>query len=333
MSVAPWQRRLLGRLRAHPAIRLLIILWVTVCLVAVTNIAGLVLWMALAAPVEIEAGVGFHAGQEAAREAFLARIAQPDWRARAGVREATWRETEHAERCGALGLQLTLHGEGQFVPMRVVRALSAAGEGLGAWPCGYRYRLGTPARLPDMLLFGALPVALVLGIALVFAARSPRGRALLLGWQARVHAPAAVALGLMAGLVSIAGVAAIGYGLMALGFTFRESPFDLRAEASLAIVGLALAVPLIEEYAFRAFALERSAAILGPGGALLLTSLLFAVLHFPDGLVMSLMYLLVGLWLGLLWLRFRSLLLNVIAHATHNAAALLLALVASGTAG
>jgi membrane protease YdiL (CAAX protease family) len=109
---------------------------------------------------------------------------------------------------------------------------------------------------------------------------------------------------------------------------FREGMVQLlRAgtpyEWMVRILGLAVGAAVAEEILFRGFiqtSLERSA--LGRAGAILLTSLLFAVMHvIPQGYVS---YTLAGLVLGIVALATRSILIPILIHAVNNASAIVL---------
>lgn len=81
---------------------------------------------------------------------------------------------------------------------------------------------------------------------------------------------------------------------------------------------IVMLMPLIEEIVFRAWLLEAWRKVIGPGAALMLSSVMFSLIH-PMGVVENLIFLLPGILLGLLWLRTRSLPACCIAHGGYNA--------------
>ncbi len=109
---------------------------------------------------------------------------------------------------------------------------------------------------------------------------------------------------------------------------FREGIVGLlKAETAyewiVRILGLAIGAAVAEEVLFRGFiqkSLERSS--LGRVGAILLTSFLFAVMHFiPQGLAS---YTLAGLVLGITAIATESILIPILIHVANNAAAIML---------
>ena len=109
---------------------------------------------------------------------------------------------------------------------------------------------------------------------------------------------------------------------------FRESIVGLlKAETAyewiIRILGLAVGAAVAEEVLFRGFiqkSLERSS--LGRVGAILLTSFLFAVMHFiPQGLAS---YTLAGLVLGITAIATESILIPILIHVVNNVVALML---------
>lgn len=90
------------------------------------------------------------------------------------------------------------------------------------------------------------------------------------------------------------------------------------AEAPVAgFVHTCLLAPLVEEILMRGFVLRGLAPLYGPLPALLISSVLFALLHF--NMVQTFSALICGLILGLLYLHTGSLLCCVLAHAGYNA--------------
>lgn len=126
-----------------------------------------------------------------------------------------------------------------------------------------------------------------------------------------------------------AALAVLGYGglLHALDALPGAAPgLDLPPGSGLVIVAIAVLVaPIIEEVVFRYWLLGRWAPLIGSAAALLLSSAIFAAIHMDFGAWALGGRLIVGLALGVLWLRTRSLWACIAVHAGWNAVVLLLA--------
>ena len=90
------------------------------------------------------------------------------------------------------------------------------------------------------------------------------------------------------------------------------------------LLTLILLIPLAEEIAFRSWLLDRLGQVLAPSIALLISAAAFSAVH-PMGFIANLIFLLPGLVWGYLWLRYRSLFVCTLAHATYNATAITMA--------
>ena len=104
------------------------------------------------------------------------------------------------------------------------------------------------------------------------------------------------------------------------GMAAHQLGYALRIETVWhAVLYLALA-PLLEEYVFRSqFQQWIADRFRAPLFALLLSSLTFAAFHIPWIGWVAVGMLVPGLMLGLYWLRFRNLWLNVALHSVMNA--------------
>lgn len=98
---------------------------------------------------------------------------------------------------------------------------------------------------------------------------------------------------------------------------YQESVARVAAAPAAGFVRTCLLAPLVEEILMRGFVLRGLMPSYGLLTALLLSSALFALLHF--NMVQTLSALLCGLVLGLLYLYTGSLLCCVLAHAGYNA--------------
>ncbi len=81
--------------------------------------------------------------------------------------------------------------------------------------------------------------------------------------------------------------------------------------------------PVVEEYVFRAWMLERFSRVMPAWLALVLTALAFAAVHVPQDAVPALELAVGGALLGLTWLWTRSWLACALAHGFYNGAVLL----------
>ena len=89
-----------------------------------------------------------------------------------------------------------------------------------------------------------------------------------------------------------------------------------------AFIHVCLLAPVTEEILMRGFALNGLKRTYGSGTALLVSSLLFALLHF--NMVQTLSAFICGLILGILYLRTGSLLCCMLAHGGYNLISFLL---------
>ena len=99
------------------------------------------------------------------------------------------------------------------------------------------------------------------------------------------------------------------------------------------IPGQILAVtlgPIVEEICVRGVLLRLLARALGGVGAILVTSALFAVLHWPASILKLGCIAVTGAVYGYVVVRFRSTALAAVAHTAHNAAILAFGVIANG---
>ena len=90
----------------------------------------------------------------------------------------------------------------------------------------------------------------------------------------------------------------------------------LASAPAASFVRVCLLAPFVEEHLMRGLILKGLHRSIGPAGALLLSSLLFALLHF--NMVQTLSALICGLVLGVLYLKTRSVTACILAHAGYN---------------
>jgi membrane protease YdiL (CAAX protease family) len=198
-------------------------------------------------------------------------------------------------------------------------ALATAGLSV----CARSYRLESSATDAIAAGLGWGSVLVALGVLAVMTRwRRRDGR---LPWSPRVTATAAIGLGLAAAALAVG----LEYALLQLADAFElplpDSP-DVAAlrtpSAWLGVLAVVVAAPFVEEFAFRAWFLEQASKAVGALPALALSVVPFTFVHGPQTLMHGAIFVVAGLVLGLLWLRTRSLLCCVVAHAGHNAAVL-----------
>ncbi len=103
---------------------------------------------------------------------------------------------------------------------------------------------------------------------------------------------------------------------------FQQVMHGLRGwNLTLAVLGLGLAPALGEEFLFRGLLLRGLVGKLGAMGALLVSALFFGLVHFDP--VHSVAATLIGLYLGVAFLRTGSLLPGIICHAINNVIAVI----------
>lgn len=102
------------------------------------------------------------------------------------------------------------------------------------------------------------------------------------------------------------------------GVEVAESPFGVRWEILLGVI----AAPLTEEPLFRGAILGTMRKHLGARESLIISSVAFAICHFS--IISLVTHVPMGLYFGWLSLRTRSLWPGILAHALHNALALLI---------
>lgn len=199
-------------------------------------------------------------------------------------------------------------------------------------PAVFLHLLKVPAPWKDLG-----PVLLSFGAAALWAVRAlPQGgfsiRELAGGWPRRsawslvlvvVFNNLALSIGLY-GLSHLIGVPLVE--TRDIGPSAREATFEARA-LFLVLVAM-VAAPLVEELVFRGVLFRKLRFQRGAGPALMLTTLLFAVLHPGRQLNMALL----GIQLILLYTSTRTLLAPVLAHLINNSLAVV-GLLASSDAG
>lgn len=97
---------------------------------------------------------------------------------------------------------------------------------------------------------------------------------------------------------------------------YQETIRHLTDSSVTSFIQVCLLAPIIEEILMRGFLLNGLVPRYGTAAALLLSSMLFAILHF--NMVQSLSAFLCGILLGLLYLTTNSVLCCIIAHSVYN---------------
>lgn len=236
------------------------------------------------------------------------------------------------ERCGeqAVTMAITFHSgllEERLSEIHAEWKQRLRAAGLGPACTGLRVQgdilslNGAQWMLPLLLL----PLALMV---LVFHALSRRGRMPLwinwADWQPRVGVSTAIRLGMGAALVCLVGA----FLLAALFDTMGWIPDPPTLPESIALWPLMLLAaffaPVFEEFVFRAWMLERLSRVMPAVIGLLISTGVFVAFHLPTSVFAWLNLYLVGLLLGLLWLRTRSLVAVSVAHGLYNGCLLVL---------
>ena len=167
------------------------------------------------------------------------------------------------------------------------------------------------------LFFGSLPMLGVLLLLWALSVKSVRVRKTFFDWQPELGGIKAIGAGLALGLLLFLAVAAF---LKLLAGDGTYDPFEEFRGTNIVLIMIVLGVsaPVIEEYLFRALLLHRLCKSLNQMVALMVTSIVFAVAHFPSDWVVAIALLMIGTAIGVLWLRTRSLLACIVAHSTYN---------------
>ncbi|MBZ0222928.1 MAG: CPBP family intramembrane metalloprotease [Dokdonella sp.] len=167
--------------------------------------------------------------------------------------------------------------------------------------------------------FGQAALALLV-LLLIWRRRSgSSGSGLIAHWTPRMVGRAALHWGVGGGLGLIAfsvAAAALWY-LSGVDLPPERPPMGTMAAITVLVGGLLIA-PIFEEYVFRAWLLEQLSHVMPIWFALSLSALAFMLIHVPSNWPLVAIYMIDGILLGLLWLRTRSLLSNVIAHGLTN---------------
>lgn len=108
-----------------------------------------------------------------------------------------------------------------------------------------------------------------------------------------------------------------GYELIPYSDIFDKFGDTWRSPAM--YLSMSLAIPLIEETAFRAWLIPLASRSIGQAGAILLSIILFAAAHVHFDWPSMLFYLSAGAIFSLLWFWTRSLATCVLAHGVYNA--------------
>ncbi len=140
------------------------------------------------------------------------------------------------------------------------------------------------------------------------------------------HALFTGALGFLIAIFAIASITGLTLLLWPTGletlFNATHNPTNFNELSWYFLTAVVLA-PILEEFIFRGLLLERWSFKWGVRRGLLLTSLAFALVHFPSHGVMVTGPFLAGFLLGYLRLRFASLWLPILAHMVNNALVIL----------
>jgi|GEM_PF-3389290 len=232
--------------------------------------------------------------------------------------------------CGPQALEIRTVARARNLEARDLLAdaeRAAKDAGLGA-PCeGARIRINP---IPGLRSLTAIGADLIAPLLLFLVWRSRRGRPWLIDWAdwtPRVDLGGAFRWGvgigaldtaIMLGMAWLAQLAGLGQGSEAILIQGMK-----RADQPWLVPLFVVCAPLVEEYVFRAWMLERFRRVMPAWLALALSALAFMIMHVPHGVVSALVITSAGLLFGLTWLRTRSWLACTLAHAFHNSAVLI----------
>lgn len=259
--------------------------------------------------------------------AELKRAIRAAWPARAPERVEFERLEQFTERGYCEGPVVRVEVQYRALPFAAINRdyqdvlKTAAPAGLGPQCSGKIFSVQPP---PHASLL-APPAALFAGGVMLLAWRSRRGRRGRINWAdwaARVEPRTALSWGAACAAAMFAFALLVEAISAVTGWPLPGHPLQPDSRAALApLLPLAvIAAPVFEEYLFRAWMLERLTRILPAWVALGWSSGAFAAIHLPGNVLAGVIYLGLGVLLGLLWLRTRSLFACVLAHAAYNAA-------------
>lgn len=223
------------------------------------------------------------------------------------------------EHCGDRAIMLEIRLRTQMFSMAApLRELEAQAERFGFRQCAGSSHKMVRGNTSFGPLFGGGVMSLWLLSVFARSQYSPEVARRWKDWMPRFAAAPALAWGAAAAAVILfSGMAVHWLGQQAGMAAYVPSELsrdDLLLLAPMAI----LAAPLVEEYIFRAWLLERGARAIGAWPMLLWSSVVFTAVHLPQQPAEMLMLTTYGLGLGVLWLRTRSLLACFTAHALLN---------------
>jgi membrane protease YdiL (CAAX protease family) len=140
-------------------------------------------------------------------------------------------------------------------------------------------------------------------------------------WSPAVRPPTAILYGALAGLSIYATVSLIAssVGYLGGGPTAVGSTGIIRQELIWSLLPAILAVPLVEEFIFRALLQERVSRVMHPALALLYSSLVFTGAHLPISITHAVGLFVFSVLIGVIWMSTRSLWACALAHAVFNA--------------
>lgn len=146
-------------------------------------------------------------------------------------------------------------------------------------------------------------------------------------WQPRVRMAGALYWGAASGVAMLFVVIGASWLASLAGLTIEPPGYLLnltREDVLLALPSMIVLAPVLEEFVFRAWLLERLGRVFPVALALLLSAVAFAAMHLPQSVSAGGQLLLAGLLLGVLWWRLRSMMACVLAHGIYNAGAAIL---------
>lgn len=180
----------------------------------------------------------------------------------------------------------------------------------------HQVAVGAAASTPWAIAANAAVPLLALGL-IVRARRRQPAPSRWADWHVRWGWRKSLAWGVASGVALYFLVVAINALFWLAGSEWDLPQLPMQQMGLYLVLGVLIA-PFFEEYVFRALLLEQVSRLMPPVLALLYSTALFTALHFTQQAVFTIGVFVVGLGLGLLWLRSRSLLACTTAHAVFN---------------
>ena len=243
---------------------------------------------------------------------------------RSGLQTSTHEAAQPYDGCGHRAVVLEVQLYGSFLAANAVMngLVDSHAAAHGLTTCRAGMRVSRPGNLVWGPIGGWIVFAIFLAAILLWRRSRPDLLSAWFDWQPKTRPGSAALIGVVGGISSYAVCTATVALPWILGSELQLSntPALSRREVFSTLLPALLAIPLAEEYLFRALMLERGARAVGTIPALLYTSVVFAAIHMPSTLLLATGFAIAGIGFGVVWVRTRSLLACFVAHAVFNLA-------------